>query len=725
MTNHSVNLIEVWGGLECTCNRVDDNYFDQLEYAGHYHRQQDLDLIASLGVTQIRYPVLWEKHQPAEDTLIDWTITEQKLNQLKQLGVKPIAGLVHHGSGPRYVYMADDTFSEGLARYANLVAEKFPWLEYYTPVNEPLTTARFCGLYGIWYPHKADDHHFAKILLQECKGTVLAMQAIRKINPNAKLVQTDDLGKIHSTPLLQYQADFENNRRWLTFDLLCGKITPEHPMWAYFIKSGIEAHELQFFLDNVCPPDVIGVNHYLTSERYIDERLEVYPPHTHGTNGKHRYADVEAVRVAHIQPTGPYGLIKETCERYPGIAVAVTEVHLHCTREEQMRWLQELWQSANQLKEEGYPVKAITAWAVLGSFGWNKLLTKPNGTYEPGIFDVQNGAPRSTVLSRMLQAYSRNEAYEHPVLHTEGWWKRSIRVEYSPEQSGIFTDKPIDHITPMLIIGKSGKLGNAFARLCDLRGIKYQLVGRQEMDITNLIQVEKMIQEHKPWAIVNTAGFDKVDAAEAESKACFLLNTYGAQNLAVLCKKYGIKLLTFSTDHVFDGRKNKPYTESDIKAPLNIYGHSKALAEKSILKENPDTLVIRTSDFFSPWDKDNFVHLALDSLQNNREFVAASDVLVSPTYLPDLIRLSLDLLLDDENGVWHLTNQGAVTWATLAYAVAEQGGFDTNLIKPTSVNSLGLIAPRPSYSVLRSEKGAVMPSLEEGLQQYFAERAAS
>jgi dTDP-4-dehydrorhamnose reductase len=261
--------------------------------------------------------------------------------------------------------------------------------------------------------------------------------------------------------------------------------------------------------------------------------------------------------------------------------------------------------------------------------------------------------------------------------------------------------------------------------MCDLRGIKYELVGRQEMDITNLLQIEKVILEKKPWAIINTVGFNKVDAAEAESKACFLINTYGAQNLALLCRKYEVKLLTFSTDHVFDGRKNRPYTESDIKSPVNIYGQSKALAEKGILKNNNDTLIVRTGDFFSPWDKQHFIEQALTALKNGQQFSAASDVYVSPTYVPDLVRQSLDLLLDSEKGVWHLTNQGQITWAGLAHAIAEQGGYDTTLVNPTSISQMGLAAPRPSYSVLQSEKGAVMPLLEEALQQYFQERAAS
>ena len=99
----------------------------------------------------------------------------------------------------------------------------------YTPVNEPLSTARFSGLYGHWYPHGRDSLTWARILLTECRAVVLAMRAIREVNPTAQLVQTEDLGKAYSTPALAYQAEFENERRWLSFDLLCGTGRSEPP----------------------------------------------------------------------------------------------------------------------------------------------------------------------------------------------------------------------------------------------------------------------------------------------------------------------------------------------------------------------------------------------------------------------------------------------------------------------------------------------------------------
>src|SRR5205085_4517368 len=216
-------------------------------------------------------------------------------------------GLLHHGSGPPHTSLIDSDFVTGFTNYAQAVAERFEWVEDYTPVNEPLTTARFSGLYGHWYPHGRDDLTFAQALLTECRATALAMQAIRRVNPAARLVQTEDLGKTFSTPRLAYQAEFENERRWLSFDLLSGRVIRSHPMWSYLRQIGVGEDELLWFADNPCAADVMGINHYLTSERFLDERLERYPDALHGGNGRHRYADVEAVRVCRQGSAGPLG----------------------------------------------------------------------------------------------------------------------------------------------------------------------------------------------------------------------------------------------------------------------------------------------------------------------------------------------------------------------------------------------------------------------------------
>src|SRR5687767_9946612 len=154
---------EIWGGIECTFNRIDNTYIDQLHLSGHYYRDSDIAHIASVGIKKLRYPVLWEKHEPEQNASIDWRWTEKQLSHLRHHNIDVIAGLVHHGSGPAFTDLLDENFPYLLAAYAKKVAVQFPWIEYYTPVNEPLTTARFSGLYGIWYPHKTDAKSFVQM----------------------------------------------------------------------------------------------------------------------------------------------------------------------------------------------------------------------------------------------------------------------------------------------------------------------------------------------------------------------------------------------------------------------------------------------------------------------------------------------------------------------------------------------------------------------------------
>src|SRR5688572_20551744 len=460
---HCYSSPEVWGGMECTINRVNDDYFDQLKCSGFYERETDIELIAGLGIKAFRFPVLWELHQPQKDAVINWSWAAKNLDALRNHGIEPIAGLIHHGSGPAFTSLASKHFPELLARYAGEVARQFPWIEYYTPVNEPLTTARFSGLYGIWYPHKSNDLSFARMLLNQLKGVVLSMQEIRKINPDAKLVQTEDLGKTYATEFLQYQADFENERRWLTGDLLCGKVLPGHEMWEYLINTGIKEEDILFFAENPCPPDIMGYNHYVTSERFLDDDVHRYPSNMHGGNWLDKYVDTEAVRINHGKESGLKVLLTEAWNRY-GLPMAITEAHIHCTREEQMRWLKEVWDTCVELNQSGVSVNAVTVWSIFGAYGWNKLLTCHKGDYEPGVFDLRSTTPRPTLLSKMIRQLSDQGQFDHPVLEEKGWWHRPVRFyDFEVGTTGVknlsMSSQP-KKAKPVLIIGKSGTLGN-------------------------------------------------------------------------------------------------------------------------------------------------------------------------------------------------------------------------------------------------------------------------
>jgi dTDP-4-dehydrorhamnose reductase len=240
-------------------------------------------------------------------------------------------------------------------------------------------------------------------------------------------VQTDDLGKTYSTPKLQYQADYENERRWVTWDLLAGTLCPERMMWNGLLHAGVTEKELVAFQENPCPPDIIGINHYVTSERFLDDNLEAHPPETHGGNGRDRYADLVAVRVRPEGIAGAEGMLREAWERYH-LPLAITEAHIGCTREEQLRWLMEVWRAAGKLREEGADVRAVTVWSLLGAYDWNSLLTRQDGFYEPGAYDLRGGDLRPTAIAKMVEALAHGRAFAHPTLDTPGWWRRSVRL---------------------------------------------------------------------------------------------------------------------------------------------------------------------------------------------------------------------------------------------------------------------------------------------------------
>jgi dTDP-4-dehydrorhamnose reductase len=727
-TGHEVAL---WGGLECTVNRVQDDYFSQLDRNGHATREGDLERFAQLGIRAIRYPVLWERTAPDSLETADWSWPDERLPALQKLGITPIVGLVHHGSGPRHTSLVDPQFPEKLAGFARAVAQRYPWLEYYTPVNEPLTTARFSGLYGVWYPHGRDERTFIQALLNQCRAVVLAMRAICEINPQAKLVQTDDLGKTYGTPEMAELAEFYNERRWLGWDLLCGKVGPEHKLWNYLLSTGIDEAEFLWFRANQCPPDIIGVNYYITSERWVDHRVQRYPERYVGSYRGMQHADIETPRALATPTPGIGPLLQEAWDRY-GLPLAVTEAHIDATREDQMRWLLEIWEAAKAARRNGADVRAVTVWALLGSYDWNCLVTVCRGYYEPGPLDARSKPPRPTAVARLMQELASGGDLSHPVLQGQGWWRRPGRFFCAPvAAAGVVAALPVivrnkeasPIVQPILIAGATGTLGSAFARFCESRHLAYHLLSRKEMDIADLDSVERTIAHYRPWAIINACGYVRVDDAENDAERCFRENVDGPSLLARVCARHGIQLLTFSSDLVFDGQQHSPYVETDAVAPLNVYGKSKAESERRVLDSHPDALVIRTSAFFGPWDRFNFVTQALQALSSGEAFAAACDITVSPTYVPDLVNACLDLLIDKESGIWHLTNSQPVTWAELALKACNMAGIDAGRLEARPSSLLGYVATRPQYSALLSERGILLPALDDALSRYLHLRA--
>jgi len=272
---------------------------------------------------------------------------------------------------------------------------------------------------------------------------------------------------------------------------------------------------------------------------------------------------------------------------------------------------------------------------------------------------------------------------------------------------------------PILITGATGTLGQAFRRVCRIRGLHALTLDRAALDIADPTSIAQALRQHRPWAVVNAAGYVRVDDAETDEARCYRENTTGPRLLAEACAAHDVQLLTFSSDLVFDGQKTTPYLESDSAQPLGVYGRSKLLAEQAVLRLMPSALVVRTSAFFSAWDEHNFVHHALAAARRGEAFAAADDLFISPTYVPDLVNSSLDLLLDGAHGRWHLASEGTYSWAELARLALRVAGLDEGRVVPRPAASFGWAARRPRYSVLGSEHGALLPSGESGLQRHL------
>ncbi|WP_426163251.1 family 1 glycosylhydrolase [Sandarakinorhabdus sp. DWP1-3-1] len=704
-------MVELWGGLECTVNRIDDCFFDQASRGNRRTEPLDFTPFSRLGIKAIRLPVLWETTAARPEHL---EVVDTHMAALQRLGMRPIVGLVHHGSGPAGTDLLDADFATGLAEHAAVVARRYPHVHDWTPVNEPLTTARFSCLYGHWYPHRHDEAALWLALLNQIDATRLAMRSIRAVNPQARLIQTDDLGEASSTPEMAKQRDFENHRRWLTWDLLAGLVVPGHPLWSRIAEHG-HANQLQKIAYDPCPADVIGINHYLCSNRYLTHRCDLHPDIVPASDGV-PCTNLDAVRT--VESTIDLaGLLRQAWHRY-GTTLAVTECHNGSTRDEQMRWFYQGWRAASAVASEGIPVEAVTAWSLLGAFDWNSLLTRDDGHYEPGVFDVRSTPPRPTAMAGLLQALAHGaDPPLSEIVEAAGWWQRPERMLPSYAAS---TPAPPLAGRPILIIGATGTLARAIAGQCQVRGLAHLMTDRNLLTLTDPVSVAAALDRFAPWAIINCAGLVDIDRAERDPRLCRQVNAIGPQTLARAATERGIRLVHISSDQVFDGRAGAPYHERDRTRAVNAYGRAKAESERRVRLACPDALIVRTAAFFSPHDPHNFAVHALDTLARGQPFPAAADQIVSPTYVPDLVTTLLDLLIDGENGIWHLASAGGMDWAEFAGALAEASGLQRRLVRRANGGALGQLAPRPADARLTSCRGLVMPALASAIERFSA-----
>ena len=228
-------------------------------------------------------------------------------------------------------------------------------------------------------------------------------------------------------------------------------------------------------------------------------------------------------------------------------------------------------------------------------------------------------------------------------------------------------------------------------------------LSKQEMDITQKDAVIKNIKSNAPDMVINCAAYTKVDTAEEEKDRAFQVNGIGVQNLAVVCAEMQIPLCHISTDYVFDGRKNKPYTPFDAANPLNIYGESKLAGEKYIQWILNKFYIVRTSGLYGRGDN-NFVMTILKLAKERRTVKVVTDQICSPTSTLNLSAGIKKLIESGSFGIYHITDDSGdgISWFDYAREIVSTAGISTEIIPVTS-EEFPRPAKRPAYSVLDTE----------------------
>jgi dTDP-4-dehydrorhamnose reductase len=257
----------------------------------------------------------------------------------------------------------------------------------------------------------------------------------------------------------------------------------------------------------------------------------------------------------------------------------------------------------------------------------------------------------------------------------------------------------------VLVTGAGGQLATALSEEFPHADARSQ----EELDVT-----EPIALGYVPEFVLHTAAWTDVDGAEADEAAALQANVEGTRNVAAL----GAPVVYYSSDYVFDGVKREPYVESDEPAPLGVYGRSKLLGEREVR----EGWIVRSSWLFG-WIGHNFVRTMLRLGAERDEVSVVADQTGCPTYVGHLAAATEELLRLP-GGVWHVAADGQATWAEFAEAIFAEAGLECRVV-PISTEELGRPAPRPAYSVLRSEREGAprLPHWREGLRECLARLA--
>jgi len=273
-----------------------------------------------------------------------------------------------------------------------------------------------------------------------------------------------------------------------------------------------------------------------------------------------------------------------------------------------------------------------------------------------------------------------------------------------------------------LISGAHGQLGREFNRLLSRQNIHYYSPDESEFDITNKEKILKVISEYHPDYLINCAAYNLVDQAEEDSALAFAINADSLGFLADICRENDIFLIHYSSDYVFDGKKNAPYAEEDIPHPINIYGKSKLKGEENLQTNLNNYLIFRLSWVIGA-GKQNFLYKLSQWAKKNYELKISDDEISVPTFTRDIAEITLLSLRHELKGLYHLVSSGYASRYELAKYYAQKVNLKT-MVHPVSSNIFKTKAPRPKFSAMTNKKLSEklkisILSWRESLNQYL------
>ena len=276
-------------------------------------------------------------------------------------------------------------------------------------------------------------------------------------------------------------------------------------------------------------------------------------------------------------------------------------------------------------------------------------------------------------------------------------------------------------MTKILVTGANGQLGSELQKLsCDYPEFEWVFTNRKQLDLDNISAINEQLIEINPDFIFNCGAYTAVDKAEEEPDLANTINHLAVGAIAQFAYENHVRFIHVSTDYVFDGIKNSPLTEIEATNPINVYGASKLAGEQLAMKNNPDTVIIRTSWVYSEFGN-NFVKTMVRLMRERDQISVVNDQIGSPTYAADLAAVLITIIKSPEwkPGIYNYSNEGEVSWFDFAKAIQQLSKFNCQ-VQGISTESYPTLAKRPAFSLLDKSKiketfGIAIPDYKDSL----------